>query len=277
MHYGRSVKAVEGKRAFTAAFPSTSMKFTAEPLAEDALLLRFGDTLDAATTAQVQAASSALHSAELDGVTDIAPAYATLLIRFNPFVPRLQFASTSLPHERLLEAVHSVLDSLPLPAEVVRVHRNEERGHAATRKAARIVELPVCYGSAFGQDLAEIAARSHMTPNEVIVRHTAPEYTVAMLGFAPGFPYLLGLDSALQAPRRATPRTRVPAGSVAIGGVQTGIYPRALPGGWNLIGRTPMTLFDPRRDPPCLLIPGNRVRFRAINADEFAVRSRQPS
>jgi KipI family sensor histidine kinase inhibitor len=91
-----------------------------------------------------------------------------------------------------------------------------------------------------------------------------------MLGFAPGFPYLLGLDPALQVPRRANPRTRVPAGSVAIGGAQTGIYPRELPGGWHLIGRTPRVLFDPAREPPCLLAPGNHVRFRAIDADEFA-------
>ncbi len=94
-----------------------------------------------------------------------------------------------------------------------------------------------------------------------------------MLGFAPGFPYLLGLDAALHVPRRADPRTRVPAGSVAIGGAQTGIYPRELPGGWNLIGRTPQVLFDPERDPPCLLAPGDRVRFRAIDAEEFARRT----
>ncbi|WIG55610.1 MAG: Allophanate hydrolase 2 subunit 1 [Rhodanobacteraceae bacterium] len=130
--------------------------------------------------------------------------------------------------------------------------------------------IPVCYGGDCGPDIDAIAEHAGLVRDEVIARHAAAEYTVAMLGFAPGFPYLLGLDAALHVPRRATPRTRVPAGSVAIGGAQTGIYPCELPGGWHLIGRTPLALFDPRRDPPCLLAPGDRVRFRAIDAGEFA-------
>lgn len=132
------------------------------------------------------------------------------------------------------------------------------------------VEIPVCYGGEYGPDLDALAEHARLSRDEVIGRHVAAGYTVAMLGFAPGFPYLLGLDPALHVPRRADPRTRVPAGSVAIGGAQTGIYPRELPGGWNLIGRTPLVLFDPDRDPPCLLAPGDRVRFCAISAEEFA-------
>jgi KipI family sensor histidine kinase inhibitor len=131
------------------------------------------------------------------------------------------------------------------------------------------VEIPVCYGGECGPDIAAVAEHAGLLRDAVIARHTAAEYTVAMLGFAPGFPYLLGLDPSLQMPRRATPRTRVPAGSVAIGGAQTGIYPRELPGGWHLIGRTPLVLFDPQRELPCLLAPGDRVRFHAIEADEF--------
>ena len=110
----------------------------------------------------------------------------------------------------------------------------------------------------------------------MIARHTAATYTVAMLGFAPGFPYLFGLDPALHIARRASPRTRVPAGSVAIGGAQTGIYPTELPGGWQLIGRTPLVLFEPARDPPSLLMPGDRVRFVAIEAATFAAQGAPP-
>ncbi|MFN3751153.1 MAG: 5-oxoprolinase subunit PxpB [Thiobacillus sp.] len=121
--------------------------------------------------------------------------------------------------------------------------------------------LRVEYGGAAGPDLAALAARAGLHPDDYISRHAAIEHRVAFLGFQPGFPYLRGLPPALQAPRRATPRARVPAGSVAVGGAYTGIYPAAGPGGWHLIGRTDATLFDPWREPPCLLAPGDRVRF----------------
>jgi KipI family sensor histidine kinase inhibitor len=137
---------------------------------------------------------------------------------------------------------------------------------------ARLVEIPVCYGGDFGPDLDALADHARLGAEEVVERHAGAMYTVAMLGFAPGFPYLFGLDPALHMPRRASPRTRVPAGSVAIGGAQTGIYPSELPGGWQLIGRTPLVLFDADRDPPSLLMPGDRVRFVAIDAAALAVR-----
>lgn len=235
--------------------------FSIEPLAEDALLLRFGDGIDAAINARVHAAARALRAAVLAGVTEIAPAYATLLVRFDP-AQWTDHASDD-PFARLATALKSNVD----PG----LRRGDERGTTASESdAARVVEIPVCYGDEYGLDLDAVAEHSGVAPDEVIARHTGARYTVAMLGFAPGFPYLLGLDPALRVPRRANPRTRVPAGSVAIGGAQTGIYPRELPGGWHLIGRTPLALFDPARDPPCLLAPGDRVRFRAIDTDEFA-------
>ena len=135
----------------------------------------------------------------------------------------------------------------------------------------------MCYGGEYGPDLEAVAVHAGLSPDAVVARHAAGDYSVAMLGFAPGFPYLLGLDPALHAPRRTDPRTRVPAGSVAIGGAQTGIYPRELPGGWNLIGRTPLPLFDPRREPPALLAAGDRVRFRAIDVDGFARLAGRPA
>lgn len=228
--------------------------FSVELLAEDALLLHFGDAIGIATSARVHAAAMALRNAHLPAVTDIAPAYTTLLVRFDP----LAWDGGSA-REAIIEAMGPGVRQ-----------DDEQKAAAPENDVARVVEIPVCYGGECGPDLDAVAEHAGLSRNDVIARHAAAEYTVAMLGFAPGFPYLLGLDPALQVPRRSTPRTRVPAGSVAIGGAQTGIYPRELPGGWHLIGRTPFVLFDPAREPPCLLAPGDRVRFRAIGAGEFA-------
>jgi KipI family sensor histidine kinase inhibitor len=177
-----------------------------------------------------------LHAAlrELDppGVVELVPGYRTVLIVADPGqAEALDELAARLPH---LE--------LP-PAESV---------------AGETVEIPVSYD---GEDLPEVAGLTGLEPEEVVRRHTAPEYTVAFLGFSPGFPYLVGLDPALQVPRRDTPRTSIPAGSVGLAGNQTGIYPTASPGGWQLIGHTDVTLFDPARDPPALLAPGSHLRF----------------
>lgn len=227
-----------------------------EPLAEDALLIRFGDRVDAKVNARVHRVARALRDAALPGVADIAPAFASLLVRFD--ATEWRDDSGTLPHTLLGERIRGIVTAATTAAAT------------PDTDTADPVVIPVCYGGEFGPDLDTIAAHAGMNASDVVTRHTAGEYTVAMLGFAPGFPYLLGLDDALHAPRLAMPRTRVPAGSVAIGGAQTGIYPRELPGGWNLLGRTPMVLFDPLREPPCLLTPGQAVRFRAIDTGEFA-------
>jgi KipI family sensor histidine kinase inhibitor len=177
-----------------------------------------------------------LHAAlrELDppGVVELVPGYRTVLIVADPGqAEALDELAARLPH---LE--------LP-PAEAA---------------AGATVEIPVSYD---GEDLPEVAGLTGLELEEVVRRHTAPEYTVAFLGFSPGFPYLVGLDPALQVPRRDTPRTSIPAGSVGLAGNQTGIYPTASPGGWQLIGHTDVTLFDPARDPPALLAPGTHLRF----------------
>lgn len=249
-----------------------TVDFGIEPLAEDALLLRFGNGIDIGINARVQAAARALRTAALPGIIDIAPAYATLLVRFDARAWLDKRTSGAPPHEPLVEALRSVTGRTMDPG----LRREDERKTDTPGRNARAFEVPVCYGGGYGHDLDAVAQHARLSPDEVIARHTAAEYTVAMIGFAPGFPYLLGLDPALPMPRRADPRTRVPAGSVAIGGAQTGIYPRELPGGWQLIGRTPLVLFDPRREPPCLLAPGDGVRFRAIGADEFEKLAEQP-
>jgi KipI family sensor histidine kinase inhibitor len=223
-----------------------------EPLGETALLLRFGEGLDAGINARVHAAAAALHVADLPGLVDIVPAYATLALHYEPAA--WLDANGGIPWRNFESAVRAVLATPPMHETL----------------AQRIAEIPVCYGGEFGPDLDALASHAKLDAAEVVARHAAATYTVAMLGFAPGFPYLFGLDAALEMPRRAIPRTRVPAGSVAIGGAQTGIYPSELPGGWQLIGRTPLVLFDARRDPPSLLTPGDRVRFVAIDATAFA-------
>jgi len=133
----------------------------------------------------------------------------------------------------------------------------------------RTVEIPVCYGDEFGPDLALVAKQAKLPPEEVVKRHAKPEYLVYLVGFAPGFPYLGGLPKELETPRHAKPRMVVPPGSVGIGGAQTGIYPLATPGGWNLIGRTPVKIFRPADNPPVLLRAGDRVKFKVITPAEF--------
>jgi inhibitor of KinA len=135
--------------------------------------------------------------------------------------------------------------------------------------AAAFIEVPVCYETEFAPDLDEIARHAGLSRDEIILRHSTVSYRVSCVGFTPGFPYLSGLPPELATPRRASPRKEVPAGAVAIGGTQTGIYPRKSPGGWNIIGRAPLRLFDVERDPPALFQAGDRVRFRRISRDGF--------
>ena len=141
---------------------------------------------------------------------------------------------------------------------------------SSIRSRSRIVEIPICYDAEFALDLDRVAERTKLSAGEVVDLHSTAEYRVACIGFVPGFPFLTGLASKLATPRRDTPRKEIPSGSVGIGGAQTGIYPLRSPGGWNLIGRTPLKLFDPTKDPPSLLQAGDRVRFRAIAREEFA-------
>jgi len=211
-----------------------------EPLGEDALLLRFGSGIDAAINARVHAVARRLASLRPPWLLDIVPAYASLAL----FVDLAAFPSSADP----LDAAAHWLREQPLED----THENAQ---------SRLVEIPVHYGGVDGLDLDAVAAHAALSAADVIARHAGAEYTVAMLGFAPGFPYLLGMDPLLATPRLPTPRTHVAAGSVGIGGAQTGLYPRPGPGGWRIIGRTDMALFDPLREPPSLLSAGDRVRF----------------
>ena len=210
-----------------------------ERIGEDCLLLRLSSRVEAAGNARVHALVSRLQATRPRWVADIVPAFASVAI----FVD-----------------LDELCEGDPLDAAVAWLATQSSHldAHVAP---TRTIEIPVRYGGADGPDLDEVATHAGLERDEVIARHAAVEYHVAMLGFAPGFPYLLGLDAALAMPRLATPRLRVPAGSIGIGGAQTGIYPRSGPGGWRIVGRAEATLFDPLRDPPTLLAPGDRVRF----------------
>lgn len=225
-----------------------------ERLGEDALLLRLGDSLDLATNADVHACAAALAATRPPWVRDIVPAYATLAV----FVDVDGMRDCADP----LATAEAWISSICGSRHGGECGRQESfAAMAAPTKAARTIEIPVRFGGEDGPDLAAVADTAGLSDADTISRFCAPLYQVAMLGFAPGFPYLLGLDPVLAMPRLETPRLRVPAGSVAIGGAQAGIYPREGPGGWRLLGRTSRGLFDAERDPPALVAPGDRVRF----------------
>lgn len=216
---------------------------------DTALLLRFGDGIDAAVNRRVHACAAALRAQAPHWLIDLTPAYACLGLHVD--VARIG-GDDALGSARAWLAQWL-----------------ERASFDASDADLRTIEVPVVYGGEYGPDLAAVATHAGIANEDVIARHAAGTYTVAMLGFAPGFPYLFGLDASLAMPRIDTPRTRVAAGSVGIGGAQTGIYPQAGPGGWRLIGRTPLRLFDAQRDPPSLVQAGDRVHFVAIDAATF--------
>lgn len=234
-----------------------SSNWRIEAVGDRCLLVGLGTEVDPATSARVHALVRRLHEQPIAGVRDVVPAFTTVALHYRPecFGPS-PFASL---REQLLDRL-----STPLEAEA---------------DSGRVVEVPVCYGAAdndYGPDLAEVAQRCGLAPEAVVARHLASAHRVHMLGFAPGFPFIGGLDPALSMPRRAQPRTRIPPGSVAIAREQTCIYPLETPGGWNLIGRTPMRLFDPAAEPPCRLAPGDAIRFVSISqADYLALLAEQ--
>lgn len=208
-------------------------------------MVQLAERIDNDAFERVQAFSQLLGQASIPGLIEHVPAYTTVTIYYDPL--RTNHEDTRVAVEQLLSEVQP---NAPL--------------------AARTIEIPVCYGGEFGIDLEYVAQHHGITADEVIAIHSAATYRVHMLGFVPGFPYLGGMSERIATPRRDTPRLIVPAGSVAIGGSQTGVYPLETPGGWQIIGRTPLALFRPAEDPPTLLSPGDTVRFRSIASEEFA-------
>ena len=199
--------------------------------------IEFGDRVDTNLNRRVHALDALLEDASLAGVVERVPTYRSLLVIFDPLKT----------------------DSVALQTELLRLAGGDLTQRPFT--ARRLIRIPVRYGGSDGPDLDDVAVHCGLSPADVVAQHAAVTYQVAMLGFAPGFTYLLGLPPALATPRLATPRLRVPPGSVGIAGNQTGIYALSTPGGWRIIGRTPLQLFDPDREEPFLVEAGDRVRF----------------
>jgi KipI family sensor histidine kinase inhibitor len=219
------------------------------PLGDCATYIEFADKLDLEVNAFVQRLAAAVHARARPWIRDVVPALGGLALHYDPDHPD----------------VHG--DALEAAAILVQECMKEDA--AEDEAAARTVEVPVCYEREFAPDLEEVARQVKLGVDEVVRLHAAAEYRVLMIGFAPGHPYISGLDGKLAVPRRATPRTLVAPGAVAIANQQTVVYPYAISGGWNVIGRTPLILFDASREEPSLFSAGDRVRFRAITSEEF--------
>ena len=209
------------------------------------LLVEYGDIIDPDVNNKVRSMTMVMEQSSPEGVTEVIPTYRSLLIVYDP--------SITHPAElqKTLKTLEARLDDIKIPPPDT-------------------VEIPVCYGGDFGPDIEVVAESNNLTVAEVIKLHCRPEYLIYMVGFTPGFPFLGGLSEKLYTPRLETPRTFVPEGSVGIANNQTGIYPVASPGGWQLIGRTPVKLFAPGRRNPFLYQAGDRIKFSPISAEAYA-------
>jgi KipI family sensor histidine kinase inhibitor len=214
------------------------------------LLVEFGEGIDPEVNAKVRAMTRALEKTMPTGVREIIPTYRSLLFVYDPQATNPGILCP------LIEQVENSLKTLAMAP-------------------ARIVEIPVCYGGKFGPDIENVKKPHGLTTDQVIQRHCAPSYLIYMVGFTPGFPFLGGLDATLFTPRLTTPRMHVPEGSVGIANNQTGMYPIASPGGWQIIGRTPLKLFAPHRPHPFLYKAGDKIKFIPISEPEYTRLAKQ--
>jgi inhibitor of KinA len=218
--------------------------FRVVPAGDSALLVELPPSIDPVTSGRVIALAGALARRHGAVVRDLVVGYCSLTVYFDPLA----------------------VDSDWLETEVRGL---AEEAEGAAEVGGALVEVPVCYGGELGPDLPDVARAAGCSEDEVVALHSGAEYRVYLVGFVPGFPYLASVDPRLALPRRASPRQKVPAGSVAIAAGQTGIYPMETPGGWHLIGRTPVRPYDPSRRQPFLFRAGDRVRFTPIDSAAF--------
>jgi KipI family sensor histidine kinase inhibitor len=213
---------------------------------DQALVVEFGDSIDSETSRRVHGLLRAVERKTVNGVIDLVPSYRSLLINYDPLV------TTASELKERITSLDSKLRDRAL-------------------KPTRVVKLPTLYGGEHGPDLEFVAEHTGLSSEVVVNLHSEPQYLVYMIGFSPGFPYLGGMPEQLATPRLETPRIEITAGSVGIAGTQTGVYPLASPGGWQLIGRTPVRMFDPDVEPPSVLKSGDLVQFVPLDsADEFS-------
>jgi inhibitor of KinA len=215
------------------------------PLGDSALVIDVGEEIGEETHARVRALAHLLESDPPGAMIEFIPAFTNVTVIYDPLHATYSEFATRI--EAMLRSTSEELETIE----------------------ARLVVIPVCYGGEFGPDLDTVSSHKNMVPDEVVAVHSEPEYLVYMIGFAPGFPYMGGMSERIAIGRRDSPRQRIPAGSVGIAGRQTGIYSIESPGGWQLIGRTPLRLFRPDDEEPSLLRAGDRVRFKSIDPDEY--------
>ena len=226
---------------------------TIKVLSERSVLVYFGNEIHEDTHKKIQFALQLLNEQSIEGITEIICGYTNICIHYEPL--------------KIKKSVQHFTGS-NISEKVITLLQNTLQGDTSSSSAdSRIVEIPVLYGGAYGPDLEYVAEQNNLTPQEVIDIHTSGDYLVYMLGFAPGFPFLGGLDRRIATPRKQTPRLKIEAGSVGIGGEQTGVYTLPTPGGWQIIGRTTAQLFLPNETPPTLLRAGDRIRFVAVEED----------
>lgn len=218
--------------------------FTYIPAGDSAFIIKAGDDISPETNAKIQSMLVAVEKRKIRGILDLIPSYNELTVCYDPLI---------IDYTALLNQLKQCAEAAVTASLTAKTH----------------IHIPVLYGGEYGPDLSEVARLHDMTEKTLIEKHTAPDYPVYMLGFTPGFCYLGGMDGSIATPRRASPRTKIPAGSVGIADKQTGIYPIDSPGGWNLIGRTPLVLFDKNKVDPFLINAGDILHFYAVSEQQY--------
>ncbi|MGX9133931.1 5-oxoprolinase subunit PxpB [Rummeliibacillus sp. JY-2-4R] len=226
-------------------------KVEMKPFGDSALIVKFGTTINPEIAKYIQALQNILVKKLFEGFIECVPSYTNLTIYYNTIT--IFQNGHNHPYQFVEDYVHDLLEDLKTSGE----------------DSKRLIEIPVCYGGKYGPDLDIVADHNDITMEEVIQLHSAPEYLVHMIGFAPGFPFLGGMNDKIATPRKDVPRLSIPAGSVGVAGKQTGIYPFETPGGWQIIGRTPIQLFLSNDQPPSLLRAGDTIRFYPISEQEY--------
>ncbi len=215
------------------------------PYGDSALLINFEQKIDEQINQRVIALHQALEISGIEAITFLIPAYCSITVGFDPM--RITY-----------EELKSIIASFA-----------EEEANQVSKFPSAIINIPVCYEPPFAMDFDEVSNHTHLSSESIIALHTSTIFRVYMLGFVAGFTYMGILPKPLECPRKAVPRLKVPTGSVGLAGLQTGIYPSEAPGGWQIIGQTPLTMFDPDKSNPSLLQPGDRVRFKEVDTAEF--------
>lgn len=213
-------------------------------ISDNSIIIEYPPAISEEINGNIRSVTKAIKSRLGDEIVDIIPAYHNIIIGYD---------CLAVDPEVLCEKISVLVSGI-------------EKSGAEEKE---IVEIPVCYEEPYGLDMEDVCRIHNISKEELIRKHTKPEYLVYMIGFTPGFPYLGGMDESLATPRKKEPRSKIPAGSVGIAGSQTGVYPIASPGGWQIIGRTPLKLFDPYRENPVMIEAGQYIRYVSISAEEF--------